>query len=44
MDTLNNKKAVLSQYAKDEIKSALSKKQTNGVLSIPKEYGLFVCC
>ena len=34
----------LSQYPKDEIKSALSKKQTNGVLSIPKEYGLFVCC
>ena len=34
----------LSQYPKEEIKHTLGKKQTNGVLSIPKEYGLFVCC
>jgi len=34
----------LYQYSKDEIKHTLSKKQKNGVLSIPKEYGIFVCC
>ncbi|MCR4713896.1 MAG: methyltransferase domain-containing protein [Treponemataceae bacterium] len=33
----------LSQYPKNEIKSSLSKLQKNGVLSVPKEYGMFVC-
>ncbi len=33
----------LSQYPKDEIKSTLSKLKKNGVLNIPKEYGMFVC-
>lgn len=34
----------LSRYPRDEIKSALSAHQKNGVVTIPKEYGLFVCC
>ena len=33
----------LSQYPKDEIKSTLSKLKKNGVLTVPKEYGMFVC-
>lgn len=34
----------LSQYPKDEIKSVLSRQEKNGTLTIPKEYGLFICC